>query len=91
MKLMGRSKNTGLPKLADILGNDLHQISIVSCDGKEKIPHYATICHAFAIPAFVLFDLNDKSETEIENARVLQSSGDFHVQHFTSSFEPCLV
>lgn len=86
----GPVEKYGLPKLAAVLGKQFDQLSIISCDGKEKIPHYATICHAFAIPAFVLFDLDGISEAETENARVREAAGDFPVQHFKSSFEGLL-
>lgn len=86
----GPVEKYGLPKLAMVLGVHFDQTSIISCDGKEKIPHYATICHAFAIPAFVLFDLDGKSETETENERILAACGEFPVQIFKSSFEHLL-
>jgi predicted ATP-dependent endonuclease of OLD family len=86
----GPVEKCGLPKLAKVLGKHLEQVSIVSCDGKDKIPHYATICHAFSIPAFVLFDLDSKSETENDNARVVAASGSFPFHHFKSSFEDLL-
>ncbi len=86
----GPVEKYGLPKLANVLGQQFEQLSIISCDGKEKIPHYATICHAFAIPAFVLFDLDGKSETETENTRVLEASTGFPVQCFKASFEDLL-
>jgi CRISPR-associated exonuclease Cas4 len=86
----GPVEKYGLPKLANVLGKQFNQLSIISCDGKDKMPHYATICHAFAIPATVLFDLDGKSETEAENVRVLEACGDFPVQHFKSSFEDLL-
>ncbi|MBZ0168539.1 DNA replication and repair protein RecF [Candidatus Methylomirabilis lanthanidiphila] len=86
----GPVEKYGLPKLANALGQHFEQLSIISCDGKDTICHYATICHAFAIPAFVLFDLDGKSETETENARVLAASAGFPVQSFETSFEDLL-
>jgi predicted ATP-dependent endonuclease of OLD family len=86
----GPVEKYGLPKLAAVLGKQFDQLSVISCDGKEKIPHYATICHAFAMPAFILFDLDGISEAEAENARVREAAGEFPVQYFTSSFEALL-
>jgi len=86
----GPVEKYGLPKLAAVLGKQFDQLSIISCDGKEKIPHYATICHAFAIPAFVLFDLDGKSETETGNERIIAACGEFFVQYFKTSFENLL-
>lgn len=86
----GPVEKYGLPKLAKVAGEQVDQVTIISCDGKNKIPHYATICHAFAIPAFVLFDLDGKSEKEAENERVLAACVDFPRQHFKSSFEDLL-
>lgn len=86
----GPVEKYGLPKLAHVLGQRFEQLSIISCDGKDNIPHYATICHAFAIPAFVLFDLDGKSKTETDNARVLEASTGFPVQYFETSFENLL-
>lgn len=86
----GPVEKYGLPKLAKVMEKQFENLTIISCDGKGKIPHYATICHAFAIPTFVLFDLDNQSETGPENARVLESSGNFPIQHFKSSFEDLL-
>lgn len=86
----GPVEKYGLPKLAKVLGKQFEQVSIISCDGKEKIPHYATICHAFAIPAFVLFDLDDKDETETGNERILAACSEFPGRYFKSSFEDFL-
>ncbi|MEO6543412.1 MAG: AAA family ATPase [Nitrospiraceae bacterium] len=86
----GPVEKYGLPKLATVLGEQFNQVTIISCDGKAKIPHYATICHAFAIPAFVLFDFDGKSEIETENERVLAACEDYPAQHFKSSFEDLL-
>lgn len=86
----GPVEKYGLPKLAKVLGEDLAHLTIISCDGKDKIPHFVTICHAFAIPAFVLFDLDGKTVTDTKNARVIEASGAFSVKNFKSSFEDLL-
>ena len=86
----GPVEKYGLPRLARVLGRQFDQVTIISCDGKNKIPHYATLCQAFAIPTFVLFDLDGKEVTELENARIKEASIGFAVGHFKSSFEDLL-
>lgn len=86
----GPVEKYGLPKLAAVLGKQFTQLTIISCDGKEKIPHYATICHAFAIPAFVLFDLDNSDKMAAGNGKIFAACGEFPVQYFESSFEDLL-
>lgn len=86
----GPVEKYGLPRLASVLRLDLNQLTIVSCNSKTKIPHYTTICHAYEIPAFVLFDLDKKGKDDAENARVIKFAGDFPVECFASSFEELL-
>lgn len=86
----GPVEKYGIPKLAKVMQKPFENLTIISCNGKGKIPHYATICRAFEIPTFVLFDLDNRSETETENARVLEAAGDFPAQYFKSCFEALL-
>lgn len=42
--------------LAKRHGLDLRDLTIVSCNGKNKIPHHQILCHAFGIPFFTVLD-----------------------------------
>lgn len=86
----GPVEKYGLPRLAHVLDLRLEQLTIVSCNGKGNIPHYATVCQAYEIPAAVLFDLDGKNVAEAENARVIEASNGFKVHYFQSSFEDLL-
>lgn len=83
----GPIEQSGLPRLADIIGAVMSELSIISCDGKSKIPHYAAICQAYEIPTMVMFDLDGKEEKDSENARVIQACGQFPIIKFKTSFE----
>jgi predicted ATP-dependent endonuclease of OLD family len=86
----GPVEKYGFPRLAAVMGARLSHLTIISCNGKTKIPHYATVCQAFAIPAFVLFDLDKKGTTERDSAMVIESAAGFSLLHFESSFEELL-
>lgn len=86
----GPVEKYGLPRLAHVLGHRFKQLTIVSCNGKGKIPHYVTICHAFEIAAMVLFDLDGKNEDDPENVNVITASTGAAVHQFKTSFEQLL-
>jgi predicted ATP-dependent endonuclease of OLD family len=86
----GPVEKYGLPRLAKIANKSFDGVTIVSCNGKSKIPHYASLCHAYEIPTFVLFDLDNKDFTDIENERILEASRALTVSYFASSFEDLL-
>ena len=80
----------GLPRLARVMDQIFEDTTIISCNGKDKIVYYATICHAFEIPTFVLYDLEGKSAQDKENARVTQAVDGLNHDTFSSSFESLL-
>lgn len=86
----GPVEKYGLPRLARILEKELEQLTIVSCNGKDKIPHYVTICNAYEIPVMILFDLDGKDEEDYENAKVINASVGAKSHSFTTSFEQIL-
>lgn len=86
----GPAEKYGLPRLASLHGFGLDQVTVVSCNGKGKIPHYAAICHAYEIPTMILFDLDDKLLTDPDNAKVTQAAAGGKLFHFETSFEAAL-
>lgn len=65
----GPAEKYGLPVLARKLDKHLDGITIVSCNGKGKIPYYQLLCKSFGIPFFTLFDLDGRQTTEGDNKR----------------------
>lgn len=86
----GPVEQSGLPKLADIVGVSMGELTIISCNGKPNIPHYTAICQAYEIPAMVLVDLDGEKESFPENARVIQACGKIPVFKIKTSFEDLL-
>ncbi len=65
----GPAEKYGLPVLAKILKKKIDSVTIISCNGKTKIPYYQLLCKAFKIPYFTLFDLDGKRADEENNKR----------------------
>ena len=86
----GPVEKYGLPRLADILGHRFEHLTIVSCNGKDRIPHYVTVCHAYEIPVMVLFDMDGMDEKDKRNARVIEASAGAMTCSFKTSFEQLL-
>ncbi len=86
----GPVEKYGLPRLAHVLGCRLDQLTVISSNGKSKIPHYVTVCHAYEIPVMVLFDLDGKDEKDSENAMVIEASAGTALHSFKTSFEQLL-
>lgn len=84
----GPAEKYGLPILAAKLGLDLGNVTITSCNGKNKIPYYQLLCKAFGIPYFTLLDLDGGAETDTQNGRVLSGASDHAT--FTTSLEALL-
>jgi len=42
--------------LSETVGDDLSQLTVIACHGKNKIPYYQILCQAFAVPYFTVFD-----------------------------------
>jgi predicted ATP-dependent endonuclease of OLD family len=86
----GPVEKYGLPRLAHVLGIQIEQLTIISCNGKGKIPHYAALCHAYELPTMVLFDLDGKDDKEVGNAIIFKACSGAKVHHFATSFEEVL-
>ena len=76
---------TVLSALFDTL--DLTDLTVISCNGKEKILYYQLICRAFGIPSFTLFDLDRKEETDEENQIIIKWSEGECWYAFSNSIE----
>ncbi|GFP21626.1 hypothetical protein HKBW3S06_00853 [Candidatus Hakubella thermalkaliphila] len=83
----GPAEKYGLPVLAQKLGRDFGDITILSCNGKSKIPYYQLLCKAFRIPFFTLFDLDGKNEDDRDNKRPLDWADNTARSVFKTSFE----
>ena len=86
----GPVEKYGLPRLAVVLGLDLSQLTIVSCNGKSKIPQYDLVARAFGIDAYLLFDLDGKPETDPENATICDVAKSRPAHRLPTSFEALL-
>jgi predicted ATP-dependent endonuclease of OLD family len=86
----GPAEKYGIPVLAEKLGKDLGHITIVSCNGKSKIPDYQLLCSAFGIPYFTMYDLDNQAVTETGNVRILECSQSGACAGLSSSFEELL-
>jgi predicted ATPase len=83
----GPAEKYGLPILAQKLGKDLDQLTIISCNGKTKIPYYQLLCQAFGIPFYTLFDLDGKKNDEGDNKRSHECADPKALSMFSTSFE----
>jgi len=86
----GPAEKYGLPRLARVLNQSFVDTTIISSNGKNKIIHYATICHAFEIPTFVFYDLDGKSCNDEENKKVSEAIGGLKNYVLPTSFESLL-
>ena len=86
----GPADRYGFPRLARIMSKNFADTTIISCNGKSKIIYYVTLCHAFKIPAFIVFDLDNNGTEDKENNQVLKAIGSFDYHAFSSSFESLL-
>src|SRR5699024_6019397 len=80
----------GLPRLAAVLGKSLAHVTIISCNGKGKIPYYALLARAYGLDWYTVFDLDNKPTTDHENRAVLESTPEDRLIWFDTSFESLL-
>ena len=73
-----------------MLNIDLANLTIISCNGKSKIPYYQLLCKSFGLPYFTIYDLDSKAETEGDNKRVHNWSEGNATIEFSTSFEQLL-
>jgi len=78
----------GIMVLSQLVGDlDLSDLTIVACNGKDKIPYYQLMCRAFEIPFFTLFDLDGKGEKSEENQVIIKWSANNSWHAFNDSIE----
>jgi predicted ATP-dependent endonuclease of OLD family len=61
-------------------------VTVIACGGKSKIKHYKTLCDAYNIQSFIVYDLDNKDDSDSENACLKTISGGFSAA-FAGSFE----
>lgn len=83
----GPAEKCGLPVLAERLGKPMDGITIISCNGKSKIPNYQLLCKSFGIPFFSLFDLDGKTASDEENKHPYNWANPSARYTFSNSFE----
>jgi AAA15 family ATPase/GTPase len=83
----GPVEKYGIPVIANLLSKELGNVTVISCNGKSKIPYYQLLCKAFEIPYFTLFDLDNKKENENDNARPFNWAEKIACFTFKMSFE----
>ncbi len=87
----GPAEKYGLPILVEKLGFEMGNITIISCNGKTKIPYYQLLCKAFDIPYFTLLDLDgDSGNEKVKNDKVKKWSQNNQIEWFKISFESVL-
>lgn len=52
----------GVQHIATLLSIRMPHLTIITCNGKSKIPHYATVCDAYGIPFYTLYDLDTDND-----------------------------
>lgn len=83
----GPVEKYGIPIIANLLSKELGNVTIISCNGKSKMPYYQLLCKAFEVPYFTLFDLDNKKENENDNARSFNWAEKEACFTFKTSFE----
>jgi len=62
-------------------------VTIISANGKSKIPYYQLLCKAFGIPYFTVVDLDGRKKDESDNKRPCSWIMDDALAVFDKSFE----
>jgi len=83
----GPAEKYGLPVLANRLKKSLCDVTIISANGKSKIPYYQLLCQAFGIPYFTVVDLDGRNNGESDNKRPCSWIMDNALAVFAKSFE----
>ncbi len=87
MIVEGPAEKYGLPVLANKLDKRLGDVSIISANGKSKIPYYQLLCKSFDIPYFTVVDLDGKKQDEADNKRPCAWVAAGALAFFEKSFE----
>lgn len=83
----GPNEKYGVRVLARLANLDVSDLTVISCNGKDKIKYYQLICRAFEIPFFTLFDKDGKDNSDIENQIIITWANEEHYCAFPQSFE----
>ena len=83
----GPAEKYGVPVLANKLSKDLCDVTIISANGKSKIPYYQLLCKSFGIPYFTVVDLDGKKKDAPDNKRPCSWIMDNALAVFDKSFE----
>lgn len=86
----GPAEKYGLPVISKIMGLDLDDATILSCNGKAKVPYYQLLCKSFGIPYYTLIDLDGKAEADAENKAIIDSAATGAISKLSTSFEALL-
>lgn len=90
MRVKGPAEKYGLPVFAHKAAVSFETLTIISCNGKNKIPYYLLLCKSFNIPYFIVFDLDDEKKDASENKRIIDCGGKENIYLFKNSFEDLL-
>lgn len=83
----GPNEKYGVSVLSKFYDLDISDLTIISCIGKNNVPYYQLICHAFQIPFFTLFDLDEKQPIDDENVTIITWLYCQHYFGFSNCFE----
>ncbi|HSA30503.1 MAG TPA: AAA family ATPase [Candidatus Omnitrophota bacterium] len=83
----GPAEKYGMPVLANKINKSLCDVTIISANGKSKIPYYQLLCKAFGIPYFTVFDLDGRKKDESDNKRPCSWIMEDALAVFDKSFE----
>lgn len=83
----GPAEKYGIPILIQKLDQPLSNFTIISCNGKTKIPYYQLLCKSFGIPFFTLFDLDSQPINENDNDRPGKWADPQSLATFPTNFE----
>jgi len=83
----GPAEKYALPVLSAKLDKQLGNLTIISANGKSKIPYYQLLCKAFSVPYFTLLDLDGKQADHNDNKRPYSYAEQKALVVFNSSFE----
>lgn len=83
----GPVEKYGIVRLSKLAGCDVSDLTIISCNGKPKMPYYQLVCQTFEIPFFTLFDKDGKDDSDPENKTIMSWAAGECCYAFTNSFE----
>lgn len=86
----GPADKYGLSVLAERMGREFNGATIMSCNGKSKIPYYQLLCKSYGIAFYTVLDLDGRPETEKDNKNIIDWVENKAVSKFATSFETLL-